>query len=254
MNYESQDPQTMTLGSDAWVEAVYKSGPSRSSEGRSRPTQRYFGAPNPGLEACVLEGRNEYVAYLLLCVLRNLKIVSRFKEQPFRLDKERHGVLAFPDFMFDLVDGRRYVLEVKSNRYIDEDEMKQMEAVNAAFKDTSITYLLWTDKWPLHRPVISATNHMRRAYQQDYPLVRLLAIRDAVQQQPKTLKELRNLSDGRHFDEVLAAAYRGLVFFNFFQSIDDQTQVFSEPDSRLLNVLLHTKVQGMHGWDAGARR
>ena len=253
MNDQIPDPKTMTLGSNAWVEAVYQSGPARETEGRSRPTHRYFGAADTDIDDVVMEGRNEYIAYLLLCVLRNSGIVSRFKGQPFRLDEECHGVYAYPDFMFDLVDGRRFVLEVKSNRFIDEKEKVQLEAVNAAFTDTSINYLLWTDKWPLHRPVIHAMNHLRRAHRQSYPDDHLQSIRQAVQRGPRTMRELRTETPKFHFDEVLAAAYRGRVFLNIFQKIDDYTKVTYAPDLKMIELLFQTRVQGAKGWDAGTK-
>lgn len=248
-----QDQNAMTLGSDAWVDDVYKSGPSRNSEGRSRPTQRYFGAGLEAINAGVFEGRNEYITYLLLCVLQHNRIISRFKGQPFRMNKANHGVDAYPDFMFDLADGRRFVLEVKANRFINDDEKKQLEAVNDAFINTSITYLLWTDKWPLHKHVVHAMNHMRRAYRLGYSTDQLQPLVNAIQVRPKTLGELCRGVMPAHFDQILAAAYCGMIFINFFKPINDQTLVSCEPDKSIVELLFQTRIKGSTGWDAGIR-
>ena len=88
------DLSQLLPGSPAWIEAVYSSGPARSVEGRSRPTQRDMSVSALNKTSDAVEGRLEKIAVNLLEWLRNLGLVKRFKYQPFTFNERLHGVEA----------------------------------------------------------------------------------------------------------------------------------------------------------------
>lgn len=240
---------SMTLGSPQWAEAVYGSGPSRNPAGRTRPTHRYHASSNEDEKDFVLEGKNEYISYCLLNMLQNAGLVRRFKMQPFQMSEEIHGVNAFPDFMVDLTDGRRFVLEAKAERFIDADEWTHLRKIDNAFRGTSIRYLLWTDKWPLHPCVQHAMRHARRAHNQRYPIQVLQTVQAALRSGSKTIQELRDPKFNCSFDNVLAAVYAGMAHLNFFATITDRTIVSPVRNAQLIDTLFEATVD-RSGWNS----
>ena len=121
----------LTIGSPDWIEHVRTTPPVRDPRGRSRPTQRW----NPHVEALEresgLEGGNELTCALLLEILHAAGLVTWFKEQPFKLNQESHGVDATPDFMFQWKNGALYVPEVKSARFVTSEVEAECAAISA---------------------------------------------------------------------------------------------------------------------------
>lgn len=250
------DPIGLVLGSNEWVRAVYACGPARDVNGKGRSTVRHFQGDGEvgrdGEEECanVFEGRHENAAGILLNVLRNSKFVARFKPQPFRLTKARHGVDAYPDFLVDLSDGRRFVIEVKTNRWFDEKEKDQQEAICQALKDTSMRLVIWTDKYPLARSVFHNMNHMRRANNLRYEQLELEKVADALTGGPKQISDLTGGKTKASFDHVLAAAYQGNVHLNYLLPITESTYVYRNRNDRNLETLVTPWKRNVLEWDS----
>lgn len=243
------DPAELLLGSAPWASAVYGSGPSRTVEGRSRSTKRHYNPERPGVGrdddagTDVSEGPHENSTTLLLKLLTALGIVLRWKWQPFQLIEARHGVNAFPDFICDLADERRFVIEVKTNRFLDLDHLRE---VSTALEKAGLPYLLWTDKWPLTATLKRNLIMMRRAHRTWGELKRE-RLRDVLHQDQLTLRELREKHD-LSVDQVRAAAFDGHVFLNIFQETTDESLVCSRPDQRMVNTLFEATFGAFVKW------
>jgi len=224
-------------GSPAWIEAVYSSDPARSVEGRSRPTQRDMSVSALNKTSEAVEGRLEKIALNLLEWLRNLGWVKRFKYQPFTFDEHLHGVKATPDFMFEDINGKHHVLEVKSVAFLTADEQAQQDKVKSIAQRAELGFILWTDQWPLSRSVFNIMSHMRRAHNLGISDREIEELIQAIRDQPRTLKELRSPPFKVSSDFVFATAYRGKAFWNIFQEIEDHTYVYEQPQPGLLAPL-----------------
>ena len=244
------DLSQLLLGSPAWIEAVYSSGPARSVEGRSRPTQRDMSVSALDKTSDAVEGRLEKIALNLLEWLRNLGLVKRFKYQPFKLDEQLHGVKATPDFLFEDSNGNHHVLEVKSVAFLTADEQEQQDKVKRASQQARLGFIFWTDQWPLSRSVFNIMSHMRRAHNLGITDSEIEGLIQAIRDQPRTLKELRSPPFKVSSDFVFATAYRGKAFWNIFQEIEDHTYVYEHPQRDLLEPLFKGWCRAELVWSA----
>jgi uncharacterized protein YlzI (FlbEa/FlbD family) len=256
MNQQSIDTTDMVIGSRSWVDAVYASGPAREVDGKARSTVRHFltGDGVDGLDDIenlnVLEGWLEKEAAVVLKILKNWKFVSRFKAQPFQLTKEKHGVDAYPDFIVDLTDGRRFVIEVKTMRWFTEEEKTQQEAVANSFINTPIQFEIWTDKFPVGKDVLHNLNHMRRANNLGYEKEELEKVIEKISEKPKKISEILEATDGVNLDKILAAAYQGRIYLNFILPIKGDTYVHKNRNDRILEALFTPWIRNRMGWDS----
>jgi hypothetical protein len=249
MRQDSISTTEMVFGSEAWLKVVYASGPSRDVNSKGRSTVRHFQVVDEAGEIDVLEGRLENAAGILLKVLRNWKYVRKFKSQPFEMIKQNHGVDAFPDFLVELVDGRRFVVEVKTMRWFNDAEKDQQEAVANAIHETQMKFVLWSDKYPFTNNTFHNLNHMRRANSLQYEESELEQVAEAIKEGPKLISELTN-KDFIKFDQVLAAAYQGKVFLNLLLPISEKTYVHRNREDRILETLVAPWVRNLVGWNS----
>lgn len=232
------DLSQLLPGSPAWIEAVYSSDPARSVEGRSRPTQRDTSVSALNKTSVSVEGRLEKIALNLLGLLCNLGLIKRFKYQPFKFDEQLHGVEATPDFLFEDINGKHHVLEVKSLAFLTADEQAQQDKVKSVSQQARLGFILWTDQWPLSRSVFNIMSHMRRAHNLGIADGEIEDLIQAIRDKPRTLKELRSPPFKVSSDFVLATAYRGKAFWNIFQEFEDHTYVYEHPQRGFLESLL----------------
>jgi len=250
MNTSENALADLTLGSPEWTEAVYRTGPARAVDGKGRSTVRHMQTAVADEDEIVLEGRLENSAATLLKILRNAGYIKRFKSQPFKLTTTAHEVEAFPDFLVDLTDTRRYVIECKTSRWLTEPELEQQGAVCNALQGTTMTIGMWTDKYPFSRATFHNLNHLRRAVQLGYTESEIKAINDAVKNGPLRIKEIKENIPKIHFDQILAAAYLGNVFLNFLIPITENTYVYKYRDDRLLATLFVPWQRTKLGWES----
>ena len=237
------EPVTTFIGSPAWIKAVYEADPARSVLGRSRPTQRNISVDRELGTSIAVEGRLENMALQMLDWLKNQGLVRRFKTQPFKLNKDEHGVEATPDFMFEDDAKNQYVLEVKPVDSFDPCEQHQQGEVGRVVSLAQMKFVLWTDQWPLTRTVHHNLWHMRRAAKLGFSESDLLEVVNAVASNSKSLQELQAC------DAIYAAAYRGLVFLNVFHPIQANTHVHSTAPQHIHRELFKGWCPADMAWD-----
>lgn len=232
------------LGSRQWLDHVFLAPPARDPQGRSRPTQRYLAQGGDG-SVTVAEGGNTATARSLLVTMRNAGVVKRWKLEPFALNNADHGINATPDILFETHDGRSFVVETKASKYLTEEKLEKQRHVESVITQSGMTFLLWTDRWPLSAVLWRQLREMRRLGSCDVPYDRLLAVAQQVAESPKTLADLRRSGLYRH--HVLAAVWAGQAHADFFRPLSDQTLISSNPKDRCFESTLRAPVEA-YGW------
>ena len=232
------------LGSHHWLEEIFADGPARDVQGRSRPTQRFLTLDHHG-RLRIAEGGGASIARSLLETMRNAGVVSRFKLEPFTLTLKDHGVNATPDIVFQTSDHATYVAEVKSSRFLTADKLEKCQKVDAALAGSGMKYLLWTDTWPLPPSVWRLMREMRRLGFTDLPRSNLQDVVTAIAERPQTVLELREQRIDR--SSILAAAWHGLVHFDFHAAFVDQTVISGNVHARRFSQTLTSTVK-THAW------
>lgn len=236
----------LQLGSPAWVEHVFASPDARQVWGRSRPTQR-FGIGNELGIPIYAEGGNEASARALMILGEKTGQVLRWKLQPFSLEEKNHGLKATPDLMFEMSDGRIYVCEAKSVRFLTDKKLEKIRAVERILNATGrIQYLFWTDAWPLSPPTTRLMHDLRRCGTSNIPSRAIPALEDLLRNGPKTIFELRQMGFVR--DVVMAATWRGRAHFNLWKTVVDSTIVSANPAQRQFTQALRAPVRAHSIW------
>lgn len=232
------------VGSRQWLDYVFLAPPARDPQGRSRPTQRYLAQGDDGT-VTVAEGGNTATARSLLATMKNAGMVKRWKLEPFALNGVDHGVNATPDILFETTDGRAFVVETKASKYLTDEKQQKQRRVESVITQSGMTFLLWTDRWPLSAVLWRHLREMRRLGSCDIPYDRLFAVAQQVAAGPKTLTELRQVGLYRH--HVLAAVWAGQAHFDLFRPLEDKTPITSNPKDRRFETTLHAPVEA-YGW------
>lgn len=233
------------LGSATWRAEVFASPPARDASGRSRPTQRYV-TLDPNESLSIAEGGNSAIARSILTTSMLAGLVKRFKMEPFSLLEKEHGVDAVPDVLFETADDHLYVVENKAKMYLTEGKIEKCAAVERVVNNAGLTYLLWTDAWPLGPSVWRLQREMRRLGTSAVPEERITALVEAVSRAPLCISQLRAV--GLYREHVLAAVWRGLVHMDFFSEMSDQTLITNDVRSRGFDSALHASVDSHRWW------
>jgi len=228
------------MGSRSWVTEVFNSPPAREVKGRSRPTQRYVARDDAG-QISYAEGGNTAVARLILTTMQNAGIVESLKLEPFRLNLAEHGVEAVPDLMFKMNDGRVFVVETKSARYLTQEKLDGCEAVEKVINAAGMKYLFWTDRWPLTSDCWRLMRQTRRYGMSNIDGSLMSHAIDVLRKKSKTLGELR--ADGIFSDVVRALVWSGQLHMNLFAEPSDTTVVSVDPADRRFESVLHAPVR-----------
>lgn len=150
------------FGSEDWVAHVRNTPPVRKIKSRSKYTHRHAPWLFRRNRLAYVESRNELVGILALEYLEMLGDLLFYKEQPFRTPLElwESGVDALgdrgsreytPDFFAIGLNGEKFVIEVKSARFISRVHEEGFERWKEIFAEHGLKYLLWTD----HKPLVS---------------------------------------------------------------------------------------------------
>jgi len=121
--------KSLPFGSDEWVSHVKDTPPVRKIKSRTQRTHRHAPWLYQKNRLGYVESRNELVGILALEYLQARGEISFYKEQPFRTPVElwESGIASLtdrgsreytPDFYAERLAGQRYVIEVKSQRFI----------------------------------------------------------------------------------------------------------------------------------------
>ena len=238
------------LGSSCWRAEVFDSPAARDPGGRSRPTQRYI-ALDQSDSVSVAEGGNTAITRSILTTCLLAGLIKRFKLEPFALNKDLHGVDAIPDAIFETVDDRLYVVENKAKLYLNEAKVEKCLAVEKIVNAAGLTYLLWTDAWPLSPAVWRLQREMRRLGTAAIAEERIVAVGQAVEQAPLRMDQLRTL--GIYREHILSAVWQGAAHLDLFSELTDETLVSNDPQSRGLASTLHASVAAHRWWRGLAR-
>lgn len=236
------------LGTAAWLREVRSSLPVRGVLGRSRPTQQF--APKSaalGRNASA-EGGNELTALLLLEALHAAGLVTWFKEQPFELTEQEHGVKAIPDFIFEWQGGIVYVLEVKSAKYLTVEVNEKLAQVASVINGAGMKYLVWTDKKQLKKPLWSNVRKLwsaRGIFVSDTDRDKALS---AVRKGPTTLGAL--LKDGNDPEVLMYLVAMGQAHFNLNEKRNEHTQVRTSAIAAHYHDLLGARPDPESWWNA----
>jgi hypothetical protein len=235
----------LSLGSNAWLEEVFASEPARDPSGRSRPTQRYLIHQSSG-EPSVAEGGNTATARSLLTTMLNAGVVKRLKLEPFQLNRADHGIDATPDVIFQTCDSRVFVVETKASKYLTEEKLSKQRQVESVITQSGMTYLFWTDAWPLSSVLWRQLRETRRLGTSEIPRDQIWAVAQAVAVSPKTIEELRQLGLYRQY--VLAAVWLGQVHMDLFSQLSEFSLVSTNPLDRRFNTVLNASVKSYEWW------
>lgn len=233
------------FGSPSWLEGVFASEPARTVKG-GRAAQRFItGCHISGTQ--VAEGGNAATARRVLEILLNWAIVRRFKLEPFRFNDESRGIQSYvPDLIFQLHDQRTFVVETKSWRFLTQPRIEHLYAVQDAVLNSGLSFVLWTDAWPLTPIVYKQSVEMRRLGNSKVPEEKISRLLEFIKSHPATFLELRE--NGVYRDEIMSAAWKGQVFVNFLEPITDDTKVCAYCDVTDVSLLLNCPVGAQTFW------
>lgn len=231
------------FGSDRWVEWVFSNPPTDRIRGRTRWTQAHLRWV-PSMERfAAVQGRLEYIALLCLEYLQLLGIVARFKQQPFSTDASNVGWETRPDFLAVTQDQSKLVIELKTARFITAAVEKELQANREAFRRYGITYLVWTDRQPLARPVRHNLMQMRRCGAEDVTEAELVQLQHlAANCEKLTLQE--TLSVGIDLGCIYSAWWQGKIFLPLAELPSAATRLSRRPlEDYQMRFLSSTPIQ-----------
>lgn len=234
------------IGSPTWVERVFSSPEAREVWGLSRPTQRY-GVRGPNGLPQWAEGGNEATARALMVLGQTTGQILRWKSQPFALEKATHGMKAVPDLMFQTANGSIYVAEPRSCRFLNAKKLAETKAVEKVLSESGlITYLFWTDLWPLCPATTRLVRELRRCGTAAIPVQSINALAEVLQAGPKSFFELRQL--GYFRDVVMAAVWHGRAHIDLYKAVHDSTVVSADLAQRGFEKTLIAPVRSQSIW------
>lgn len=226
---------TARFGSTQWLDLVFQSPPARKVKGRTKWTHRHATWVEHLNRLAYVESRNELIGLLALEYLQRQGTIKRFKEQPFTTSLDLwatadeadtpQGMREYtPDLMAEASNGDKYVIEVKSARYISRRMERNFELWKDKFSDHNLKYLVWTDHNPLAKSLRHNLLELRRAAvefiepDEVQHLVELLS-----KEGPLPLWALYARDLDR--DLICHAAWYGKVFFPLHQVFGAETVV-----------------------------
>lgn len=214
----------LEFGSKEWLEWVFSSPPVDKIKGRTKWTQAH--APwSPVLKrAAPVQGRGEYIGFLVLLYLHRLGLIKRMKEHAFATGTDDLGWEIRPDHFAESKFGGLHVIENKTARFVTVPIQMELDANRTGLKRFGLNYLVWTDKHPLSRPVRHNLIEMRRASTEDVSdeeidrLAELVRIEGEI---PLSAVLLR----GFDLVDVFAAWWNGQIFLPLTQDVGQTTLV-----------------------------
>lgn len=248
------------FGSNRWLDDVFASAPVRKVKGRTKWTHRHCTWVSFLNRLAYIESRNELVGLLALEYLQKQGRIKRFKEQPFTtpLDLWQKGLQAqaemkaseyTPDFLAEDTIRTKYVIEVKSARFVSRSMEQTFEAWKSKFAEQGMKFLLWTDLDPL-------TVHLRRNLLQ---LRRTAVTHIEHDELDRLLHELRQngpmpiwalYARNLDVDLISHAAWFGKVYFPLAEPLTERTLVGLEQTEDLAGLLLGAEPDMQSWWNS----
>jgi hypothetical protein len=227
------------LGSKAWRVWVWASPPVDKLKGRTLWTQTH----QPWMEAvgrhAPVQGRPEYIGLLVLDYLKNLGLVSRYKEHPFATSEDDLGWEIRPDSLAEVADNL-CVIEIKTARFVTDEVRAKLDANREGLKKFGLKYLFWTDQTPLQYSVRHNLINMRRAASEDISADLMQGLQELVKKEHFITVELAT-KQGFDLDSIFAAWWRGYIFLPLTRSVDAQTPIRSHAFEDFRSIFLGEK-------------
>lgn len=236
------------IGSSEWIRHVRSTPPVRDPLGRSRPTHQFAPFSEFLGRKAGIEGGNELTAFLLIEILQTAGLVRWFKEQPLQLTTEVHGIEAVPDFIFEWMDGRVYVPEVKAKRYITADVLSAVKQLTGLFAEGGITYLLWNNKDHVDKTLWSNVRKVWNCRGALYAQSELDHARAAIRDGPQTIGAL--VKRGVDPDVIYHLVDRGHAHINLTQKRNEHLLVTEKANSEYYRRLLGSQHDPEGWWNA----
>lgn len=208
---------------------MFSLGPCRAVKGRSRATLRGASGSH-AREIIWCEGGPEITAQLLLEHLVALQIVKRYKFQPFYLAEFDHTNKDAPDCAVELTNGRYFVIEIKTRRFLNPDEVVGLETNRKLLQRFGVPYLLWTNKNPKGQPGILNSAISSNVKLLNSGRARGLTHEEAekltefVREGPKILMDALNIP-GINFDVIHAALAQSILNTNLNEVFHERTTI-----------------------------
>jgi hypothetical protein len=250
----------LSFATEPWFEQVFPGPPARKVKGRTKWTHRHAPWVEYLNRFAYVESRNELIGLLALEYLQRQGLLRRFKEQPFTTPRElwvagmeplsRRGQPEYtPDFLTESPTGNKYVIEVKSARYISRQMEHGFELWKAKFGEYGLKYLVWTDRDALALPLRQNLIRLRRVaveyFEQD-ELSRLISVLQSNGPMPIWALYKQDLD----LNLIDHAAWHGKVFFPLRETIADRTLVSLNRTEDLVGNLLGIEPDMYAWWNA----
>lgn len=236
------------FGSAEWQARVESSPPVRKIKSRTTHTHRHAPWLISRNRLSYVESRNELIGLLALEYLEMRGLLSFYKEQPFTTPKElwEEGIANLtdrkkheytPDFFARSPDGERFVIEVKSARFVSRDMEASIERWKEIFAEYGLKYLLWTDRTPLVGDLRHNLLRLRRAAVQQYERDEVSRLVQILQEKgPLPVWALYNLDID--LDLISYATWLGKTHFPLQGILSGNTQISLETADDLAQHLL----------------
>ena len=251
---------SVPFGSTEWLTHVENSPPVRKTKGRTMYTHRHALWLICLNRLGYVESRNELICILALEYLAMRGQISFFKEQPFTTPKElwderitaladRNSHQYTPDFYARSPNGERFIIEVKSARFLSREMEADIERWKEIFGKYGLKYLLWTDQAPLVNYLRQNLLRLRRAAVQHYEKDEVSRLIHILQQDgPMPVWALYNRNVDA--DLIANAVWAGKAHFPLQYVLGDNTQISLEASDDLAHHLLGLEPDMYRWWNS----
>ena len=238
------------FGSNQWAAQAFATPPVRLPGGQSRRTHR-FSVFVPDLDCdVVVEGKPEFVALKTLEFMKKIRLIRRFKPQPYYFGLPGEEERKVPDFLFERIVHdvpHLYALETLTERFYNRDEQRNQFLYAQHHEQHAVHYLLWTDKKPWTRAYKSNVLHMWRS-----------AGEEIAESEVEGLLELFHNRRQWHLGEIYekgfdmtlveALAWSGALSFPLMDEVNENTVISAGPDLHFADLLFGATVVGDPWW------
>ncbi len=227
------------FGSPDWVEKVFAAPPVDLMKGRTRYTQAHVPWDDVSSSEVQLQGRNEYIPFLVLCYLRTIGLITRFKAHPFFTTCDDLGWEIRPDLLAEGVDGTRYVIEAKTARFVTREVELLLEKNRSGLEPFGLKYLYWSDWSPMTRPVRHNLINMRRCAKEEISSGEFQLLVDLLKRNHRITVE-EAIQNSVDLTTVFAAWWRGKIFLALTEDLTLTSKISLKPMEDYGQLFLQT--------------
>lgn len=239
--------QEAQFGSQEWADGVFSIPPVRNVNGKSRGTALFASKHNR--KPVYAEGGNENVATYMLEYLQIIGVVSRWKSQPFfwqRAESEKERV---PDFLVELQDRTRVVIQVKAERFLTPEVQRSFDDEREKCAGAGMLHIVWTDKAPLNGNARDLFLKIRMARATTVESERLVNLVEFVRKFGQV--SFPDLIEANHAPYLVPVAIRrGELFVNLKEKLDERSIISTSPITDGRGFLLQSGFDAQSWWNS----